>query len=93
MHQKSLIFTKRLCRETDAAYNYFTVLVNLPLHLSLQSGLCAVHPTLTFKSCDDLQVDESTCAFEEIYCIAFRALDKKWLEMNASYMDFPVVMK
>jgi len=40
-----------------------------------------------------LLVDESSFAFEEIYCVAFRALDKKWLEMNASYMDFPAVMK
>jgi len=37
--------------------------------------------------------EDSDSAFEEIYCIAFEALDEKWLEMKASYMDFPAVMK
>lgn len=39
------------------------------------------------------KVEGIDVAFEEIYCIAFEALDAKWLEMRASYMDFPAVMK
>eukprot|EP00191_Tetraselmis_sp_GSL018_P001183 CAMPEP_0177615690 /NCGR_PEP_ID=MMETSP0419_2-20121207/23625_1 /TAXON_ID=582737 /ORGANISM="Tetraselmis sp., Strain GSL018" /LENGTH=380 /DNA_ID=CAMNT_0019113435 /DNA_START=69 /DNA_END=1212 /DNA_ORIENTATION=+ len=31
-------------------------------------------------------------AFEEVYCAAFQLLDSKWLEMRASYMEFPAVM-
>jgi ELMO domain-containing protein len=36
---------------------------------------------------------DSECAFEEMYCTLFELLDSVWLEMHASYMDFPAVMK
>lgn len=28
-----------------------------------------------------------------MYCLAFQVLDREWLAMRASYMDFPSVMK
>eukprot|EP00884_Botryococcus_braunii_P009559 jgi/Botrbrau1/18604/Bobra.0367s0044.1 len=31
--------------------------------------------------------------FEQVYCIAYELLDKEWLQMRASYMDFSSVMK
>ncbi|KAK9822953.1 hypothetical protein WJX74_008334 [Apatococcus lobatus] len=35
---------------------------------------------------------ESTTAFEEVYCLAFAVLEREWLAMKASYMDFPAVL-
>ena len=29
----------------------------------------------------------------QMYCMAFELLDREWLAMGASYMDFPAVMK
>lgn len=36
---------------------------------------------------------ESDHAFEVLYCIVFELLDKVWLEMRASYMEFGAVMQ
>ncbi len=30
--------------------------------------------------------------FEELYCAAFAALDRHWLDAKATYMEFPAVM-
>lgn len=38
-------------------------------------------------------LDVSDSAFEELYCCTFELLDKIWLEMHASYMQFPEVMR
>ena len=35
---------------------------------------------------------DSNSAFEEVYCLAFAALEREWLAMKASYMDFPAVL-
>ena len=29
----------------------------------------------------------------QIYCMAFHVLEREWLAMRASYMDFPSVLK
>ncbi|BDA43952.1 probable engulfment and cell motility protein 3 [Coccomyxa sp. Obi] len=34
----------------------------------------------------------SSSVFESVYCMAFEVLDREWLDMKASYMDFPAVM-
>ncbi|KAK9809149.1 hypothetical protein WJX72_010219 [[Myrmecia] bisecta] len=36
---------------------------------------------------------DSDAAFEQLYCAAFRLLDRVWLQMRASYMEFAVVLK
>ncbi len=28
----------------------------------------------------------------QVYCVAYEVLDQEWLQMRASYMDFPAVM-
>lgn len=33
---------------------------------------------------------ENDRAFDILYCITFKLMDQKWLEMHASYMDFNV---
>lgn len=39
-------------------------------------------------------VGASSCCFRaQIYCMAFQVLEREWLAMRASYMDFPSVMK
>lgn len=40
---------------------------------------------LTFVSCA-----ENDRAFDILYCITFKLMDQKWLDMNATYMDFNV---
>lgn len=35
---------------------------------------------------------EDEWAFDLLYCVAFVVLDKQWLEKNASYMDFNVLL-
>ena len=32
-------------------------------------------------------------AFEEAYCSAFRLLDRHWLELRATYMEFPIALR
>ncbi|KAK9916118.1 hypothetical protein WJX75_008858 [Coccomyxa subellipsoidea] len=34
----------------------------------------------------------SSTVFETVYCMAFEVLDREWLDMKASYMEFPAVM-
>lgn len=31
-------------------------------------------------------------AFEEVYCCAFRILDKEWYQKNATYFNFPTIL-
>uniref|UniRef100_A0A0E0KTG3 ELMO domain-containing protein n=1 Tax=Oryza punctata TaxID=4537 RepID=A0A0E0KTG3_ORYPU len=40
----------------------------------------------------DLQA-ENDRAFDILYCITFKLMDHKWLEMHANYMDFNAVIK
>uniref|UniRef100_A0A0D9W7S9 ELMO domain-containing protein n=1 Tax=Leersia perrieri TaxID=77586 RepID=A0A0D9W7S9_9ORYZ len=40
----------------------------------------------------DLQA-ENDRAFDVLYCITFKLMDHKWLEMHANYMDFNAVIK
>lgn len=37
--------------------------------------------------------EDYDAAFAEIYCVGMEVLDVAWLDMRASYMDFPAVMK
>lgn len=32
------------------------------------------------------------CVCMQLYCMAFELLDHEWLQMRASYMDFPTVI-
>jgi hypothetical protein len=36
---------------------------------------------------------ENDRAFDILYCITFKLMDHKWLEMHANYMDFNAVIK
>ncbi|XP_047980898.1 ELMO domain-containing protein A-like isoform X1 [Salvia hispanica] len=36
---------------------------------------------------------ENESAFDLLYCITFKLMDRQWLSMRASYMDFNAVMK
>jgi hypothetical protein len=35
---------------------------------------------------------ENDRAFDILYCITFKLMDQKWLEMHATYMDFNVCL-
>ncbi|XP_074576398.1 uncharacterized protein LOC141832933 isoform X2 [Curcuma longa] len=38
-------------------------------------------------------LSENLKAFDMLYCITFKLMDRRWLTMHASYMDFKTVMK
>ncbi|KAK9805095.1 hypothetical protein WJX73_005931 [Symbiochloris irregularis] len=49
--------------------------------------------TRTSAGCGFLHLlGQSSNAFAELYCMAFQLLDREWLQMRASYMDFPSVI-
>ena len=37
--------------------------------------------------------EETELAFEETYCAAFELLDRHWLAMRATYMEFPIALR
>mmetsp|Transcript_44898 Transcript_44898/g.73140 ORF Transcript_44898/g.73140 Transcript_44898/m.73140 type:complete len:303 (+) Transcript_44898:645-1553(+) len=45
-------------------------------------------PAFRFLCC----LYDQPSSFEELYCLAFRLLDRIWVELNAQYFDFPVVL-
>ncbi|CAK9133489.1 unnamed protein product [Ilex paraguariensis] len=49
---------------------------------------------ITFMLIQMLDLEaENESAFDLLYCITFKLMDKQWLAMRASYMDFNTVMK
>lgn len=38
------------------------------------------------------EIAEDEEAFEVLYCIAFELMDAQWLAMQASYMEFNVIV-
>jgi len=65
----------------------FTLIDILDLHAPgrLPNSAAGKHFLTTFEDYD--------AAFAEIYCVGMEVLDVAWLDMRASYMDFPAVMK
>lgn len=89
------ILLETLSAELDAAYDNapFVLLsgfVNLNLTLFVTDAQCLVWYCTGVGLCTLLADNDS--AFEEAYCLAFAVLEREWLAMKASYMDFPAVL-
>ena len=75
----------------------------LEKHVCLQKALTVRHSRLgnqhRGKKCTHCAHDQPACCLAsaalsvQIYCMAFQLLEREWLAMRASYMDFPSVMK
>nr|CAB3487830.1 unnamed protein product [Digitaria exilis] len=78
-HQKS--FQELLCKK-----NGDRALWEYPF------AVAGVNVTFMLIQMLDLQA-ENDRAFDILYCITFKLMDQKWLDMNATYMDFNTVIK
>lgn len=87
------LMLKQEGRRAEWEYPFAAAGVNLTVVLSdmldLRASLPGTSAGRTFLRL--LEDDEN--AFEELYCVFFEALDAKWLETKASYMEFNVVLK
>ncbi|XP_047951147.1 ELMO domain-containing protein C-like isoform X3 [Salvia hispanica] len=83
-------------KEGDRAmweYPFAVAGVNITFMLIQMLDFEAVKPrTLVGATFLKLLTDNES-AFDLLYCIAFKLMDHKWLDMHASYMDFNTVMK
>ena len=65
------------------------LLVNETTHDTQHSHAC-LRKKKTFSHLMVVSCSENDRAFDILYCITFKLMDQKWLEMHASYMDFNV---
>ncbi|QDZ21815.1 engulfment and motility protein [Chloropicon primus] len=99
---KPLAF-QRLCfklqgKRSDWEYPFGAAGVNITFTLAKLldlkgDGAPATGPGRAFLKLLDVGDAEHEKAFEEVFCMTFELLDKIWLEENADYMQFPIVMK
>ncbi|XP_024983167.1 ELMO domain-containing protein A-like [Cynara cardunculus var. scolymus] len=74
-------------------YPFAVAGVNITFMLIQMLDLEAVKPR-TFVGATFLKfLSENESAFDLLYCITFKLMDRQWLAMHASYMDFNAVMK
>ncbi|XP_021899767.1 ELMO domain-containing protein A [Carica papaya] len=78
-----------------AAWEYpFAVAgVNITFMIMQMLDLDASKPRTFVKSIFLQMLSENEWAFDLLYCMAFMVMDKKWLERNATYMEFNDVLK
>ncbi|PIN22797.1 hypothetical protein CDL12_04492 [Handroanthus impetiginosus] len=83
-------------REGDRAlweYPFAVAGVNITFMLIQILDLEAVKPRTLVGATFLKFLAEDESAFDLLYCIAFKLMDRQWLAMHASYMDFNTVMK
>lgn len=74
-------------------YPFAVAGVNITFMLIQMLDLEAVKPRSLVGATFLKLLSENEAAFDLLYCITFKLLDHRWLEMHASYMDFNAVMK
>lgn len=74
-------------------YPFAVAGVNITFMLIQMLDLQAAKPTSLVGAVFLNLLLENDRAFDILYCITFKLMDQKWLEMHASYMDFNVVIK
>ncbi|XP_078437896.1 uncharacterized protein LOC144708445 isoform X2 [Wolffia australiana] len=67
--------------------------VNITFMLIQMLDLQAVKPRSLVGALFSRLLSVDQRAFDILYCIAFKMMDRQWLTMRASYMDFSAVMK
>ncbi|KAI4370330.1 hypothetical protein MLD38_018693 [Melastoma candidum] len=83
-------------REGDRSlweYPFAVAGVNITFMLIQMLDLEAVKPRTLVGATFLKYLSENEAAFDLLYCIAFKLMDRLWLSMRASYMDFNAVMK
>lgn len=90
-------FLELLCKKNgDRAlweYPFAVAGVNITFMLIQMLDLQAAKPTSLIGAVFLNLLLENDRAFDILYCITFKLMDQKWLEMHATYMDFNVVIK
>ncbi|XP_074272976.1 uncharacterized protein LOC141596662 isoform X3 [Silene latifolia] len=74
-------------------YPFAVAGVNITFMLIQMLDLEAVKPRTLVGAIFAKLLAENEQAFDLLYCITFKLLDRQWLQMHASYMDFNSVMK
>ncbi|CAK9133572.1 unnamed protein product [Ilex paraguariensis] len=74
-------------------YPFAVAGVNITFMLIQMLDLEAVKPRTMVGATFLKFLAENESAFDLLYCITFKLMDKQWLAMRASYMDFNTVMK
>ncbi|KAB2068486.1 hypothetical protein ES319_A08G034200v1 [Gossypium barbadense] len=74
-------------------YPFAVAGVNITFMLIQMLDLEAVKPRTMVGAIFLKFLSENESAFDILYCIAFKLMDRQWLAMRASYMDFNTVMK
>ncbi|AQK45251.1 ELMO/CED-12 family protein [Zea mays] len=74
-------------------YPFAVAGVNITFMLIQMLDLQAAKPTSLVGAVFLNLLLENDRAFDILYCITFKLMDQKWLEMHASYMDFNTVIK
>ncbi|KAJ7982421.1 ELMO domain-containing protein A [Quillaja saponaria] len=74
-------------------YPFAVAGVNITFMLIQMLDLEAVKPRTLVGATFLKFLAENESAFDLLYCITFKLMDRQWLAMRASYMDFNAVMK
>ncbi|KAF7002864.1 hypothetical protein CFC21_018277 [Triticum aestivum] len=90
-------FEELLCKQNgDRAlweYPFAVAGVNITFMLIQMLDLQAAKPRSLIGAVFLNLLIENDRAFDILYCITFKLMDRKWLEMHATYMDFNTVIK
>lgn len=90
-------FEELLCKQNgDRAlweYPFAVAGVNITFMLIQMLDLQAAKPRSLIGAVFLNLLIENDRAFDILYCITFKLMDQKWLEMHATYMDFNTVIK
>ncbi|XP_077237421.1 uncharacterized protein LOC143879119 isoform X1 [Tasmannia lanceolata] len=74
-------------------YPFAVAGVNITFMLIQMLDLQAAKPRTMMGAVFLKLLSENERAFDLLYCITFKLMDRQWLDMHASYMDFNSVMK
>ncbi|XP_058085169.1 uncharacterized protein LOC131232732 isoform X2 [Magnolia sinica] len=74
-------------------YPFAVAGVNITFMLIQMLDLEAAKPRSMMGAVFVKLLSENVQAFDLLYCITFKLMDRQWLSMHASYMDFNSVMK
>lgn len=74
-------------------YPFAVAGVNITFMIMQMLDLDALKPRTFVRAVFVQMLSENEWAFDLLYCVAFMIMDKKWLERNATYMEFNDVLK
>lgn len=74
-------------------YPFAVAGVNITFMIMQMLDLDALKPRTFVRAIFVQMLSEDEWAFDLLYCVAFMVMDKKWLERNATYMEFNDVLK